>query len=149
MSDHLFIRVQMVLHALLLIGSCAGCVQPDVTTIVFHVPQGFEGTISLVLDPHKGVDIPIADHRADLFFPISGQLYVKQLDVFSTWHKELVLYPDGTVFYDQTRDFRNPAYQWLPGPTTDGAESVGKGVERGGTDFPGTTYRWTLTKHSR
>jgi hypothetical protein len=99
-------------------------------------PQSF----SIVKDTKLGEPLQLRDGYYEFRIPDSGVLYIRDDSPFYEFHKETVLYRDGTVFDDSGRMYDTVSEA--------GMKHVGD-TWVGSTDFEGTTHHWNLRESPR
>ena len=71
---------------------CGCCMAPSLSVVV---PDGFNGTISVVLDVAEGVEVPKRDGGYVYTIPESGVLVLKTLEPFENEHMTHASYRNG------------------------------------------------------
>lgn len=100
--------------------------------ITIVLPAGYHGPFSIVRDRVNGKDL-VEKNGGWLFeIPADGVLRTKDDSPFYSWHRESVVFPDGSPAVVQS-------YEVRPGKVRTGPNSW-----EASTDYDGTIHEWTV-----
>src|SRR5258708_702940 len=81
--------------------SIAGC-NHDTHTVVFTLPDGYNGLVLLSEDKTGGVELPFSNGTYHVEVPRTGKLALRSMKPFVRWHKEIARYQSGKHISDET-----------------------------------------------
>lgn len=79
-----------------LLAFAFGCNDGSGPPIHFIAPNGFRGNIDIIHDAKNGTNLVNREGTLLCVIPATGQLRVKSLKPFQSWHSETASYADGT-----------------------------------------------------
>jgi hypothetical protein len=72
----------------------SGCSRPA-PTVTFIFPRGFTGLVLISEDRNIGAELSLTNGECSITIPNNGRLVVKNLALFTHWHKEHAQFDDG------------------------------------------------------
>lgn len=63
--------------------------------ILLVIPDNYRGSVRLVIDRDRGVDVPLRDGVYEYRIPASGKLLIREDQPFREWHTEKAVYVSG------------------------------------------------------
>ena len=87
-----FIASMAVLAA---IEALSGCSSELDQPVLFRLPAGFRGLISLTVDEKRGASITHTGHVYEISIPADGSLLVRNIRVLQRWHVLFAEYDNG------------------------------------------------------